>query len=246
MGDKITPFKTIVRFVNLIKRKLMKNSQKTRTESSLECYSTHPALRGLVNVIPAVGPLIDGVIVEIWEHLKAKRLREFFDQLAQGKVLVTEEHVANEEFVHCFIATSKAVTFTNRHEKIAMFARLLESVVKRTNDFSIDEYEEFLNILDELSYREILVLHILDQYSGTPRENHQNDLQWTCTFWDDFVDEIREKLQIHPAQITSILARLARTGCYDIFTGYFDTKGDKGQLTPLYYRLKTLVYKYDK
>lgn len=246
MGDKITPTKTIVRFVNLIERRVMNNSQKTPTESSLECYSKHPALRGLVNVIPAVGPLIDGVIVEIWERLRAKRLREFFDQLAQGNVLVTEEQVANEEFVHCFIATSKAVMFTNRHEKIEMFARLLESVVKRTNDFSIDEYEEFLNILDELSYRELLVLHILDRYSRTPRKNHQNDLQWTCTFWDEFVYEIRERLQVHPAQITSILTRLARTGCYEIFTGYYDTKGDKGQLTPLYYHLKTLVYKYDK
>lgn len=222
----------------------MMNHRKTTVETALEIYTKNPALRLLLTTIfPVVGSVLDVTATQMWHHMQSKRMRVLFEELDQGNVLLTEEHVANENFIHCFMVTSRAVVRTNRHEKIAMFARLLESVVSESNEFSIDKYEELLLILDDLSYREILALRILDKYSDSPREKDQNDLQWTVTFWEKFVHELCEKLQIQQDELKSFLARLARTGCYEVFVGYYDAHGDKGQLTATYYRLKSFVYR---
>jgi len=54
----------------------------------------------------------------------------------------------------------------------------------------VDEYEDFLNILDELSYRELQALSILDQFSNRPRTSDQNDGQWANTFWEEFIQRV--------------------------------------------------------
>ena len=222
----------------------MMHISKTTTETVLEIYNRNPALRFLITTfVPVVGSVLDVTATQMWHLMQTKRMRVLIEELDKGNVLLTEEQVAQESFVHCFMVTSQAVVRTNRHKKIALFARLLESVVSEPYDLSIDEYEEFLLILDDLSYREILALRILDKYSDSPREIDQNDLQWTDTFWEKFVSELSKKLHIQPDELKSFLARLARTGCYEVFVGYYDAQGDQGQLTPTYERLKSLVYR---
>ena len=44
-----------------------------------------------------------------------------------------------------------------------MFAGLLRSATARDDVSSVDEYEDLLTILDELTYRELQALHILDE-----------------------------------------------------------------------------------
>ena len=164
-----------------------------------------------------------------------------FKNLAEGNLLLDDETVRDEEFVNFFMATSKAVVHTRRHEKIVLFARLLESVFVGEEEYSFDEYEELLCILEELSYREILALHILDQYSHRPKSNKQNEVEWCNTFWDEFTKELCGKVRLQPQEVRSFLVRIARTGCYEVHVGaIWDYKGDRGQLTPIYHRLKLL------
>jgi hypothetical protein len=123
-----------------------------------------------------------------------------------------------------------------------MFARLLKSLLKENEIRSIDEYEDYLKILDEISYREFLALKVLDEYSETPRTEEQNDLQWTNQFWEDFESRLAGELNIPIEQVVDFMNRITRTGCYEMFTGSFwDYTGGKGKLTPTYQRLKNFV-----
>lgn len=123
-----------------------------------------------------------------------------------------------------------------------MFARLLKSSLTKNEITNIDEYEDYLKILDEISYRELLALKILDEYSSTPRSQEQNDLQWTNEFWDNFECRLDNELGIPKDQITDFMNRIGRTGCYEMFTGRFwDYTGGKGKLTSTYFKLKKFV-----
>ena len=123
-----------------------------------------------------------------------------------------------------------------------MFARLLKNSLTEEDISNIDEYEDFLKVLDELSYRELLALRILDKYSSTTRSEAQKDLTWTNQFWDKFEEDITNELKIPKDQIASFMDKIVRTGCYEMFTGsYYDYTGGKGKLTPMYQRLKKFI-----
>ena len=147
-------------------------------------------------------------------------------------------------FYIVFTITARAVAYTSRREKIQFFARLLVNSFQECQSLHTDEYEELLQTLDCLSYREISILKVLDSFSKWPREPDQNDLQWTHSFWEEFVVRLGEEVQVKREEIPSLLNRLTRTGCIEIFVGYWDAFGDIGKLTPTYSRLKHFISEF--
>ncbi len=207
-------------------------------------YKKNFVIRSLVQLIPfGIGSAADTTIVTLVENIREDRVRTFFDELAAGKVELKQELLENEEFLHCYFATVSAALRSYRKEKIRMFARLLKKSTLPDSLSNIDEYEEYLGILDELSYREILVLNLLDKYeSKFPQEKDKNDLERANRFWDEFTKELEESLQVPQDEIDAVLTRLNRTGCYETFIGtYAGYTGGKGKLTATYRRLKSLV-----
>lgn len=103
--------------------------------------------------------------------------------------------------------------------------------------------ETALGMLDDLSLREFNLLIKLEEYEQQhPRKEDENELQRARRFWDDFVVDVEQNLNIPREELEAMLARLIRSGCYEPFVGaYFDYTGGMGKLTPLYYRLKELV-----
>jgi len=123
-----------------------------------------------------------------------------------------------------------------------MFARLLKASLGEMGPREVDEYEELLKILDDLSFRELEALTIMDSFSNSPRMSGQNDLQWTDTFWKEFEDRIVSDLGVPRDEVSDFMNRISRTACYEMFTGgYHDYTGGKGKLTPTYRRLKRFI-----
>jgi hypothetical protein len=209
----------------------------------LEKYEGNRVIRGLIQLVPfGIGSAVDVILTKTLENIQEERAYAFFDELAYGNVVVDERLLESEDFLHAYYATTKFALNSRRREKISMFARLLKSSLTETEISNIDEYEEFLKMLDDLSYRELMALKILDEYGLTPRTEEQNDLQWSCEFWEEFEQRLLEELEIPKDQITAFMNRIARTGCYEMFMGgYLDYTGGKGKLTPIYYRLKKFI-----
>ena len=218
----------------------------SKLQPLLEKYEKKRVIRGLIQLVPfGIGGLIDVVLTKTLENIQKERTAAFFDELAKGDAVVDENLLKSEDFLHAFFATTKYALNSRRREKIKMFARLLKSSLTENDLSNIDEYEDFLKILNELSYRELLALKILDEYSSTPRKEEQNDLQWTSQFWEELERRIAKELNIPANQVVDFMNRIARTGCYEVFTGgYFDYTGGKGKLTPTYQRLKKFIEDY--
>lgn len=189
-----------------------------------------------------IGGALDVVLVRTLENIRDERAKVFFDELAKDNHNLDESLLESEDFLHCYFATAKYALNSRRREKIQMFARLLKASITDGGLKDVDDYEHFLGILDELNYREIQALVILDQYSDRPREKDQSDLEWTEKFWGEFVYRIEKELKIPNEEVTDFLNRISRTGCYGLFVGgWYGYFGGKGQLTPTYHRLKQYI-----
>lgn len=209
-------------------------------------YKKNSIVRSLVQLIPCgIGSAFDVGISTHLENIREERATTFFDELAAGKQEITPELLESNDFLHCFFITTSAAMRTRRKEKIRMFANLLKSSCLHDNFANIDEYEEYLGILDDMSYRELSILNILERYEqqNPYREGDEdNDLLLANKYWDKFVKELTENMGIPKNEISSILTRLNRTGCYELFTGkYWDAISGQGKLTQTYKRLKNFI-----
>jgi hypothetical protein len=215
----------------------------TSTERLLVRYEGNRVVRGLVQLIPfGVGGALDVVLVGTLNKIREERSRVFFDELAKTSKPLDPSILQSEDFLHCYFSTARYALNSRRREKIEMFARLLKSSLGDAGPKDVDEYEEFLEILDDLSYRELRALALLDNFSNQPRSADQNDLQWTNTFWDEFEGRVVRELGIPKDEVSDFMNRISRTGCYEVFTGgYWDYTAGKGKLTPIYRRLKHFV-----
>jgi hypothetical protein len=213
------------------------------TENLLARYEDNRVVRGLVQLIPfGIGGALDVVITKTLSNIREERSRAFFDELIKTSKPLEPTVLESEDFLHCYFSTVRYALNSRRREKIQMFARLLKTSLDETGPRDVDEYEEFLAILDDLTFRELQTLTIMDAFSDRPRTPDLNDLQWTNTFWDEFEDRIVRELGVPNDEVRDFLSRISRTACYEVFTGgYFDYTGGKGKLTPTYRRLKRFI-----
>ncbi len=209
----------------------------------LEKYENNVVIRSLIQLVPlGFGSAIDVALTKTLDKIKQERATTFFDELAEGGIVVNESLLESEDFLHAYFATTRYALNSRRREKIEMFARLLKNSLTENDISNIDEYEDFLKILDELSYRELLALNILDEYGTTPRTDEQNDLQWSNQFWTQFKMRLALDLNISENQVPDFMNRVARTGCYESFSGIWtDSEIGQGRLTPTYHRLKKFI-----
>ena len=219
----------------------------TDLEDLLKRYEGNRVIRGLIQLVPSgLGSAIDVVLMQTYEKMKKERISKFFDELSKGNVVVDEALLKSHEFLHRYLLTVRLALNTRREEKIRMFARYLKNSVHEPRPSDVDEYEDFLQILDELSYREMRALGLLEEFNVRPKESGSNDLAWTESFWDEFEEKMVSQLAVPRAEISSFMNRIARTGCYEVYTGtYWDYTGGKGKLTPMYERLVGFVRERD-
>lgn len=218
---------------------------KTETiEQLAKRYQTNPVIRGLIQLLPCgIGSAIDVAVVTKLENIHKDKLREFFDELGKGAVQLTPEIIESEDFLHRYFFTVRAALNSRRREKIRYFARLLTSSITTSEISTIDEYEEYLGILDELSFRELGILVVLSRYE---KENFLQDdtdpIQRPNRFWDLLSSEVCSRFSIPDGELNGILARLNRTGLYRTIVGmYPGYTGERGELTPLYAKLEKMI-----
>ncbi|MBT2792196.1 hypothetical protein, partial [Paraburkholderia strydomiana] len=192
-------------------------------ETLVKRYERSAVLRALVQLVPlSVGSAVDTALMTRVATIRADRTRVFFDELAKDENPLHPTLLENNEFLHCYFATSAAALRTQRIEKIQSLARLLRSSTEDGKIATVDEYEEFLNILADLSHRELSVLVTLDRYEAQhPLQADENDLQRANRFWEAFVQQISQDFSIELREVDSVLTRLNRSGCYETFTGGF-------------------------
>ena len=203
-------------------------------------YSDNIVLRSLLQLFPW-GGAVDTFVGKSIERIHKERQREFFDALKKGNIKLTEEIIKNEDFLHCFFITYNAAIRTRSEEKIGYLAKLLCGSVEDSMFSDIDDYEEILGVVSDLSCREIKLLVLLDDFETKyPQKDNENELQRVNHYWDEFVDAASDLCK--RSELDALMSRLTRSGCYKLITGMFwDYQGNQGTTTPFFKRIKEIA-----
>ncbi len=203
-------------------------------------YIERPVIRALLQVIPFWGTA-DTLLQHRAEEIRSERIRFFFDELAKGKHELTEELINSNDFLHCYFKTLRAALNTRQHEKIKMFARLLNNSANNEMFVDADEYEDFLDILDTVSFREFVLLEILRKYEVSTTSKREQLIK-IRSYWSLFKSEVIDKLKIPEAEFNAYMSRLERTGLFQKLGGtIFGNDGNFGTTTQLFARLREFV-----
>ncbi len=222
-----------------------KKVENTQLIPIVECYKNNPTIRALVALVSKIPGLdaTDAFLCAKIEQIKSERFKCFYDELAEGEIQLTEDLIKSEDFLHAHFATLKAALNTRRREKIQMFAKMLKSYTFEFDKINIDEYEEYLDVLDELTMKEVKLMTILSKYEKKEMKSNEfiQSIE-TRRFWKDFINEATLKLKSDNEQIELLLTRLSRTGCFRIYgTSYVDQLEFSGRLTSYFYKLEEFV-----
>ena len=219
---------------------------------NLAASYTSPVIKSLLAIASSLNPIIavpSAVSVAGIELLETavrecqeRQLKTFFDKLNEGEIILDKQIIENNEFLHRYFITLRTLLKTNRDEKIKVLADFFINRGSRNLDGShTDIYEEYLGIIDELSYRELLILRTLEEFEkrliGSGDGNIEDGrITKMSKYWAEFqntVSEFTEGLHLVPA----LMKRLERSGLFQ----RADTVGNPnnyGFLTDLYYDLK--------
>ncbi len=211
----------------------------------IKYYKTSPIIRGMAQLLTPVAAA-DAALTAQLQKIEERKLRIFFDELERGTKELSSELIEEEDFLHAFFATTNAVFRSRRDEKIQFLARLLLGFGTRKSDseYPIDEFEEYIAILDEMSWREIAILATLaeceQKFSG-----HNGIMgPGRDAVWPNFTSRIREEQKISEEEVSSVLLRLMRTGFYQPNVGGYgggSFEGATGKLTASFHKFLNRV-----
>jgi hypothetical protein len=214
------------------------------TINVLKEYENNPIIRPLLQLIPfGIGSGIDSLLIITLNRMRQERAKIFFDEIINGNINPNNRYLETDDFVHKYILTMRYVLNTNQREKIVMFAKLFKnSLNKDKKIFEVDIFEDFIGILNELTFHEINALLLLETYDTILKETGENELMRVNKFWNEFEERMENDLKISKSYVNNFMIRITRTGCYEEFNGnYFGYTGGKGKLTPLYYEFKKII-----
>lgn len=127
-----------------------------------------------------------------------------------------EELLEGDDFIHCYVGTIRAVLSSRREEKVQYFARLLRRTFATDHLRDLNEYEEFLGVLEDLTFREIQVLVALDQYlSQNEPLFDERDAQEIKQYWNECLDSLSDEADVPRSEITAYLRRIGRSELLD-------------------------------
>lgn len=125
-----------------------------------------------------------------------------------------------------------------------LFARALINGIVGEQASSVDDFEESLSILDDLSFREWQALLLFDRYyAATPLD--ETPLARVQSFWGNYCDEVANQLSVPRDEVSEFVQRTARAGVFPRLAGVFQDKGEQGVTTPIFARLKRQVERRD-
>lgn len=202
-------------------------------------YNDNRALRLMVQLLP-YGGLIDKTLSSFYIKEKERRLKVFFDELNQGNINLSEEEIQNDEFLHKYFITARAVVDTRRDEKIRYFAHLLQNCNSPLLNRNLDNYDDFLGILDELTFQEIKILLFIRRYFEeykAPRGLNN------VALYRPLKSSLAAELNVTENEIVSYFIRLERTGLLHLYQGHFQHNevSDSANLSDTFKKLELLA-----
>lgn len=121
-------------------------------------------LMPLIKSVPIIGDMIDSSMNIVIEDFQKKKEKEFVEVILKDSHFIMPEMVNDIEFIVNYAKTLEAIKRLSTNKKVGYFGNLIRNGYLSTVRIENDEFEEYLEILSNLSYREIEYLVFLKEH----------------------------------------------------------------------------------
>lgn len=159
----------------------------------------------VIRTVTPFGDIIDTNINKIVDDFIEEKKNVFLDNILNDNELILTEDVNTVEFLMNFKKTLEAVYRLSNNDKINYFSNLLKNGYMKGRKIENDDYEEKLNILCELTNREINYIIFLYEYEKSNAEKQNN-------YWYNFMTKFEEEFKINKYEVYEIYKRISSKG----------------------------------
>ena len=115
-------------------------------------------LMPIVKAVPVIGDMIDSSMNKVIEEFQEKKENELIEVILKDKNSITSDMVNDVEFIVNFARTREAVRRLATNDKVKYFGNLIRNGYLSGEHIENSKFEEYLDILNTMSYREIQYL----------------------------------------------------------------------------------------
>lgn len=169
-------------------------------------YLVDAGIMPFIRAVPIIGDMISTTTDTIISSFQEKKQLELINCITENLEMITSDMVNDVEFILNFAKTVEAVKRLATNDKVEYFGNLLRNGYLCGEHIDNNDFEEYSNIINELSFREITYLTFFIK--------NQNK---NCggTAWTEFKKIFQNEFSILPYEIYDIFTRLKRTGFID-------------------------------
>jgi hypothetical protein len=200
-------------------------------------YTDQTVIRTLINLIPHIGGSLDLLLSSSGQNFVIRRIEKLISELNEqigelNKSKINHDFLETEEGFDLMIKAFNSASRTRQNEKLKLYAKIIKGALTEGKEYQEDEPELYLQIIEELSVKEIRVAKCLYELRQVETENINlnsehinNDASLLSLKYSEFNKD----------ELVSIFVRLERTGLIKEQVGnIFDYDGGHYLINPLF------------
>ena len=187
-------------------------------------------LRGLKNVafalaqeVPVLGSLVTDTIDRRLEEHQNKVKKALIDTILDYEGIIEPDKIEGVSFIIEYAKTQEVLVRLANDKKVCYICNLFGNYFfAEDHQGDVDLYEEYLNQLSLLSYREIDLLMCLEYFERLISHEHlENKMQRSKKSYGEFKTEAKKRWKISEKQLEGIMMSISKSGFCKELTGTY-------------------------
>lgn len=172
-----------------------------------------------IKTIPIIGNMIDSSMNKIIEEFQNKKEQELIEVILKDNHSITSEMVNDVEFIVSYAKTREVVLRLATNDKVKYFGNLIRNGYLSGEHIGSSEFEEYLTILSNMSYREIQCLLAYKQFCDEKDKEVKIENRW-----HQFVKDCKMPYDLDSESMYNLFQRIKNTGF--IYESYASESGE--------------------
>lgn len=226
---------------------------KNKLVQASRVYADQTLVRAAINAIPFIGGSLDILLSSSGQNFVIRRIEKFISELNNQlgqleKSKVNHDFLETEEGFDLAIKAFNSASKTRQNEKLKLYAKIVKSALTEGKEYQEDDPELYLQIVEELSVKELRVAKCLYELkevkNKNPEQDNPNDKQDGMT--NDAWWLSKQYPEFEKDELVSIFVRLERTGLIKELVGSFiGYSGGQYLINPLFKKFIDFIGEID-
>ena len=184
-------------------------------------------------LFPFWGELADGVVNEVLTKNIIEKRKKLLDIILSDTEMITTDMSSDVECIISFKKTVEAVDRLVTNDKIVYFGNLFKNGYLNEERIQAYKFEEYFNIINSLSYRQLDLLALLHTYNtkeiSCDNENEEDGKRWML-----FKEDACKIFDITGDDLIAILKSAEKSGlCKEVVGAIYGYHGGRFEATSL-------------